>query len=85
MPEFRAVNRIRHGVANEQGVQTEVVVFEPGEKVTGLSKQDMKALWDAGALEQVEVAGTSKTATESSDGGSGAASAPQGEGAKPTE
>jgi uncharacterized Zn finger protein len=47
---YKAVTRIKHG--KEGG---EVVEFAPGDRVTGLTKEEMKSLWDAGALEQAEV------------------------------
>lgn len=43
---YYAVNTIRHGVGGE------VKVFEPGDQVTGLSKDEMVALWEAGVLEE---------------------------------
>ena len=47
--QYYAANRIEHG--KEDG---EVVVFEPGDQVTGLSKDDMVSLWQAGALTEVD-------------------------------
>jgi hypothetical protein len=44
MSVYRAQTRIKHGEADS------VIWFEPGEVVTGLDKDDMAALWDAGAL-----------------------------------
>jgi len=51
MATFRAVGRIEHGEVDDEGV-SKSVVFEPGDKVEGLSKDSMKQLWDAGALVQ---------------------------------
>jgi hypothetical protein len=66
--QYKAVTLIRHGVGEEQtdGTvrQTGVVVFEPGDVVTGLPKAAMKELWDAGVLEQVEVADAKDKAAE---------------------
>lgn len=63
---FRAATDIRHGVADENGAQTKVVEFKKGDLVTGLSKADMAQLWNAGALEQVEV--VDKPSDDSSGG-----------------
>lgn len=64
--DFYAVTPIRHGVSNDAGEQTDVKEFGVGDKVTGLSKEDMKALWDAGALEQREVTAKPSASVESS-------------------
>jgi hypothetical protein len=53
--KFYAATRIKHGSRTEDGSQDgkyESKVFEPGDEVTGLSKEDMKGLWNAGALTQ---------------------------------
>lgn len=54
MPEnFYAVTKIKYGKRVEDGSQDgkyESKVFEVDEKVTGLSSEDMKDLWKAGAL-----------------------------------
>lgn len=50
---YKAVTRIRHGRATDQGAV--VTEFAVGERVTGLSTDEMKSLWNAGALEMVEV------------------------------
>ena len=84
--EFYAVTPIRHGVANEQGEQTEIKEFGVGDKVTGLDKKDMKALWDAGALEQREVAGSSDAkSTEDQNGNAEGPTDPPVEKNAPTE
>jgi hypothetical protein len=92
--EFRAINNIRHGVKGDDGSQVEIKEFAAGERVTGLSKGDMKALWDAGALEQVEVAGTktdapspesSPSATGSSTTGGAEAPSDKDKGTPPAE
>jgi hypothetical protein len=44
---YHAVNRIEHG-----GEGGELTVFEPGDQVTGLSKDEMLNLWNAGVLEE---------------------------------
>jgi len=44
---YYAVNRIVHGVGGG-----EEQVFEPGDKVSGLTKEEMVALWEAGVLEE---------------------------------
>jgi hypothetical protein len=68
MPKrYRAVNTIRYGVGEEQADgtvrQTGVKVFEPGDVVSGLPREEMKQLWEAGVLEQEDVPETNKTAT----------------------
>jgi hypothetical protein len=51
--KFYAVTAIRHGKRDEDGsaegkyTRTE---FKEGDEVKGLSKEDMKGLWEAGAL-----------------------------------
>lgn len=45
--EYYALNKILHG----QGPDDELV-FMPGDRVTGLSKEAMVALWEAGSLEE---------------------------------
>jgi hypothetical protein len=52
MAKFVAVTRIEHGEDTDQG--NKVMIFEPGDEVTGLSKETMRELWDAGALSQVD-------------------------------
>lgn len=47
--EYRAVTPIRHGAADGS-----VKEFAVGETVEGLTKAEMRALWDAGALEMAE-------------------------------
>jgi hypothetical protein len=54
MAKFYAQNRIEHGVADDDGMQKEVKVFEPGDEVTGLDKTVMKSLWDASVLRMEE-------------------------------
>jgi hypothetical protein len=49
--QYRATNTIRHG--KEGG---EVVEFERGDLVTGLTAKEMAALWEAGSLEEASVA-----------------------------
>lgn len=44
MAKYTAATRIKHGAPDG------VMVFEIGDEVTGLSKEAMKELWDAGAL-----------------------------------
>lgn len=44
---YHAVNTIRHGMPDGA-----VVEFAPGEKVTGLTKDEMVLLWQTGALEE---------------------------------
>lgn len=58
---YKALTVIKHGgvrqVKNpetgEIGAQHVINVFAPGDLVTGLSKVEMAALWEAGALEAV--------------------------------
>lgn len=47
---YRAVNQIRHGVAGQE----EPMIFQPGQDVTGLSKDAMVSLWEAGVLEEYD-------------------------------
>jgi len=57
---YYAVTKIKHGVRTEDGSQDgkyEQKVFEVGDKVTGLSANDMKSLWHAGALTDQAPAG----------------------------
>lgn len=54
MAKFYALTRIEHGVADENGAQKELKVFERDEEVTGLDKETMKQLWDAGSLRMEE-------------------------------
>jgi hypothetical protein len=58
MKAYRALSRIEHGVADDQGNQVDEKVFPYGSIVSGLSKETMKSLWDAGVLEQVDVPDT---------------------------
>jgi hypothetical protein len=60
MPTFKALSQIKHGVADSSGEQVDVRVFEVGDKVEGLDKKSMKALWDAGVLEQVDEVASKK-------------------------
>jgi hypothetical protein len=53
--KFYAVTDIRHGKRTEDGSaegKYERTTFSAGDEVKGLSKEDMKSLWEAGALEQ---------------------------------
>lgn len=52
--QYRALTCIRHGEADAEGLNV-VKEFEQGALVTGLGSKVMKALWENGALEQVEV------------------------------
>lgn len=55
--KFYAVTDIKHGSRTEDGSaegKYESKTFKAGDEVTGLSKEDMKSLWNAGALEQRE-------------------------------
>jgi len=47
--EYRAVNLIRVGRAPEEDVE-----FKPGEAVTGLTKEQMIELWNAGVLTEYD-------------------------------
>jgi len=63
---FYAKSRIKHGIDHRKDddptyVRHETVWFQPGEKVTGLSADEMKALWDAGVLERREESGSRKS------------------------
>jgi hypothetical protein len=46
--QYFAVNQIRHGQPDG-----DLIVFEPGQQVTGLDKDVMVALWQAGVLTEV--------------------------------
>jgi len=51
--KFYAAGKIKFGRRTEDGSQDgkyESIVFEPNQEVKGLSTEDMKSLWDAGAL-----------------------------------
>ena len=55
MAKFYAVTDIKFGKRTEDGSSEgkyERKTFKAGDEVTGLSKEDMKGLWEAGALEQ---------------------------------
>lgn len=56
MAKYKAVTRIKWSdpTVPPEGGAVEVVTFEQGDVVTGLPKETMKDLWDAGALEKVE-------------------------------
>lgn len=61
--KFYAVTKIQHGTRTEDGSQEgkySRVVFNEGDEVKGLSKEDMQSLWNAGALRRV----TSEEASE---------------------
>jgi len=47
---WRATTNIQHGAKDG-----EQVTFEPGDPVTGLTKEQMAELWEAGALIEAEV------------------------------
>jgi hypothetical protein len=80
---WKATTRIEHG--REDGTR---IIFEPGDLVTDLKKDDMAKLWEAGALEETNVPDTtsgspaeSTTATESTvTSGSDTSSSPSGSG-----
>jgi len=73
---FRAVTRIEHGEADEQGNEVRRYVFEPGEIVKGLRKEVMSSLWDAGALEEATVVTTMELEDEPAPSTSPTESAP---------
>jgi hypothetical protein len=55
--KFYATTNIKHGSRIEDGSQdgkVEEKTFAPDDEVTGLSPEDMKTLWQAGALTQDE-------------------------------
>lgn len=79
---YRALSNIRHGVAGEDGAQTELREFPYGAVVQGLDTDTMKRLWDAGVLEEVDIPEAVVTPTEPAStaaGSSGGTAAPQGE------
>lgn len=42
---FLAANQIQHGIGGKN-----VKVFQPGDVVSGLTAEQMRALWDSGSL-----------------------------------
>lgn len=51
--KFYAVTQINYGTRTEDGSRDgkyEKKVFKPGDHVTGLPPEEMKSLWNAGAL-----------------------------------
>lgn len=61
---YRAVTEIRHGQQNAGDGSNELLIFKAGDVVKGLPNDVMKNLWDAGALEQVDVVEVDKASTE---------------------
>jgi hypothetical protein len=59
---FRSVTDIKGGRNGKDGV--EYYEFKQGDVVTGLTKEEMKHLWDNGALEEVDVLEVEKPAKE---------------------
>jgi hypothetical protein len=59
---YHAVNTIRHGMAGE-GEK----VFSPGAQVTGLTKEEMLDLWNAGVLEERDEAADKQAAVDARD------------------
>jgi len=50
---YRAVTTIKHGAEGGGSAK----IFKPGDKVEGLDKDEMRQLWEAGALEEYESTG----------------------------
>lgn len=78
MKGFRAVTVIRWSPTGEEGAGVPPKEFAPGELVTGVPKEAMKGLWEAGALEEVEIAepaAATPTGSTSSQGDPGSAPA----------
>jgi len=72
---FYAATKIKFGKRDEDGSQDgkyTSIVFEVGDEVKGLAKEDMQGLWDAGALTRDKPAGA-KDADEDEEGPSGEA------------
>lgn len=70
--KFWAVTKIKHGVRTEDGSQEgkyESKTFNVGDEVTGLSKEDMKSLWGAGALTRENPNKEEAPAAEESENG----------------
>jgi hypothetical protein len=65
---YVAVSKIDGGRVNGDG-NVEKYLFEPGEVVKGLTKDEMKNLWDAGAIREVDVVEVEKAEEASSDEG----------------
>lgn len=63
---YKATTPIKHGKGDGS-----IVDFGVGDVVEGLSKEEMAALWDAGALEATEVAAavSGDASTGSTEGG----------------
>lgn len=59
--QYRALSNIEHGEETSEG--NEITRFPFGSIVEGLDKDTMKALWDAGVLEEVEAAPPAPTKT----------------------
>jgi len=78
--QFWATTKIKFGKRAEDGSQEgkyESKVFEPGDEVTGLSKEDMKSLWDAGALTQTRPEGQEDSSEGDDEEAKGAQSTPK--------
>jgi hypothetical protein len=76
---YRALSNIEHGEekTDKDGNVTNVVKkFEYGQLVTGLDKDIMKNLWDAGVLEQVDVPEAPKPESKQTEPSGGAPAAP---------
>jgi len=57
--QYFALNEIRHGETDGS-----VTVFQPDEQVTGLSKEQMVALWEAGVLREHDPSTVKKDARD---------------------
>jgi len=71
---WKATTRIQYGAADGT-----VKIFMPGDPVTGLSKEEMAQLWDAGSLEEAVVTDSDESASAAAEtGGSTATGTPKG-------
>ena len=65
--QYYAATKIKFGKRTENDTaegKYESKVFEPGDKVTGLDVEDMKGLWNAGALTDQAPAGEEEASDE---------------------
>jgi len=76
---FYALNRIKSAevVDENDPSKNREKIFQVGDKVTGLSPEDMKALWKAGALEERKDGTDSKSDEGKKSSGSGSSSGEQ--------
>lgn len=64
---YKAVTKIKYSDPKAADGPVEIVEFEVGETVSGLPKDVMKDLWEAGALEKVEDAPAPKSESKTEE------------------